>query len=546
MFAIISVLPIAIVIVSMSIFKQKSSMSLFLGWGLAVIFAIFIWNMNITHAITWTVFGFLSAIPVLLVIFGAIFMLNTLLELRFIEKIGNGFRSISNDRRIQILFVAWFFGALLEGAAGFGTPGAIAAPLLVAIGIPTLFAAMALLMANASSTTFGAAGTPTTGGWNSIQDNMVSQYGAETAGEIFFQLNTRAAFATMIVSIILPFLIIASITSKDGRKRGLKDALPILPLCLFSGIIFLIPFWLTSFLSHNIPTLAATIISMPIFLIAVKKGFLVPKEIYRFKDDEIKEITKNENTGVSGLTAWMPYVVVVAFLILTRLPWSPIATWLNPANQMIRIHNIFGQGVNFNFNPFWNPGVMPFIPVTIFVMFFRKTKLETAKKITKKTLLQLKHASIALLFGIALVQIMLNTNFSNISGALGSMTSEIALALTEMFGNTFLAVSPFIGILGSFISGSTTVSNIMFMGLQVEAAQAIGLPIVLILVSQTMGAAAGNMLSINNIIAISATTGYKGKESTIMSSTVVTMLIYTILSIIVFYTLLALGVGWVA
>ena len=547
MYALLAVIPIIVVILTMSVLKQKSSMALFAGWATAILLSLVVWNITPIHATTWTAFGFLSAIPVLFVIFGAIFMLNTLLDLRFVETIGNGFKGISNDRRIQLLIIGWFFASLIEGAAGFGTPGAIAAPLLVALGIPTLFAAMTVLIANAGSTMFGAAGTPTTAGWGAIQESMISQYGLETSEAIFHQLNTRLALTSSLVAIFLPFVIVAAVVARDGRKRGIKDALPMLPLALFAGASFFVPFLISSFLSHNLPTLAGAVISMPLFIFAVKKGFLVPKEVYRFVDDEIPPQTTSEDTGISPIKAWMPYVAIVGILILTRLPWFGLAQWLNPAIAHLRIHNLFGQaGINWNFNPLWNPGVFPFIPLTLLVIFTNKNSGKVLRTVTQKTLAQLKHATIALLFGIALVQIMLNTNFSVPSADLGAMTSEIALALSQMFGHIYLVVSPFIGVLGSFISGSTAVSNIMFMGLQLEAAEALGIPVVLILISQTMGAAAGNMLSINNIVAVSATTGFNGKESTIMGATLVPLLIYTALTVLTLHVFLAIGLSWVA
>lgn len=543
MYAIFSALPIALVIILMSFFKQKASSALLFGWVLAVLLSILIWNMEVVHAAAWTLFGFLSAIGVLLIIFAAIFMLNTLLELRFIETIGNGFSGITQDRRIQIIIIAWFFGAFIEGAAGFGTPQAIAAPLLVGLGVPAFFAAMAALIANAGATIFGAAGTPTTAGWNSIVDSVIYQYGEYTAASIFAELNNRIALTNIFISVFLPFIMIASVTARDGRKRGIKDALPVLPLCIFAGLVYAIPSWFVSFLGPQLPTLAGAIIGMPIFLLIVKLGFLVPKDTYRFIDDKIKESKKVATTGIPLVTAWLPYAIIILVLVITRLPWLGFDSYLNPLNAHVSITSILGfEGINWSFNPLWNPGIFPFIPVTILLLVFRKTEVKVVTKITVKTLKQLKHASVALFFGVALVQIMLNTNFTNPTAGPNAMTSEIALALSSLFGGAYLAVAPFIGILGSFVSGSTTVSNIMFYGLQMEAALALNLPIVISLVAQTMGASAGNMVAINNIVAVSATTGYNGKESTLMVATLIPMVLYALAVAVVLYTFFAIGI----
>ena len=547
MYALLALLPIVLAICLMAFAKQKSSISLLAAWALATILAIFVWNMNPAHAGTWTVFGFLSALPILLIVFSAIFMLNALLELKFIKTIGNGFDGITQDRRVQIIIVAWLFGAFIEGAAGFGTPQAIAAPLLVGLGVPAFFAALAALIANAGPVLFGAAGTPTTAGFDSIAVSLEAEYGVYVTEQIFAQLNYRVSFVNMFIAAFVPFMIIASVTARDGRKRGLKDALNIFPLCLFAGILFVVPAWLLSYLGPQLPTLGGALIAMPIFLFAVKKGFLMPKEVYRFQDDPAHLPTDIEKTGISQITAWSPYAVVVLLLVVTRLPWLGLATYLNPVPAMIRIVGLFGiDGINWNFNPLWNPGVFPFLPVIILYLIFRKTKKETVKKITTKTLKQLKHAVVALSFGVALVQIMRFTNFSDPAGALGAMTTEIARTMANVFGDVYLIVAPFIGILGAFVSGSHTVSNVMFMGLQMETAVFLDLPIVIALVAQATGGCAGNMIAINNVVMSTATTGYTGKESRLMGAAAIPMVIYSLAISLILYILLAMGVSWIA
>lgn len=547
MFALLSILPIIIAILLMSVFKQKSSISLLAGWSVSALLALTVWGLEAHHTVAWTFFGFLQALPILLIIFGAIFLLNALIELKFIKTIGNGFSSISQDRRIQIIIIAWFFGAFIEGAAGFGTPSAIVAPLLVGLGVPTFLAALSSLIANYGPVLFGAVGTPTTAGFSSIADILTEQYGPQITGAIFVQLNIRLAFANMFVASFVPFMMIASVVSRDGRKRKLKDAFATLPLTVVAGMSFTIPAWLTSHIGPQLPSLVGALVGLPIFLLFVKKGILVPKDVYRFQNDPILK-TKDKGTGISLFTAWAPYFVIILLLLLTRLPWFGLSNILNPVapQQMIFIQDILGvQGINWGFNPFWNPGIMPFIPVTLAFLLIRKSSNDIWIKVTKKTVLQLKHASVALFFGVALVQIMLNTNFSNPT-QMYSMTTEVALAVANNFGGVYLFVAPLIGILGSFVSGSHAVSNIMFMGLQMESGYILGLPITLALVAQSSGASIGNMAAINNVVAVVATTGYKGKEGAIISAASIPMFICSFAISIVLYILVAIGIPWVA
>ena len=547
MFSLLAILPIVLAICLMVFAKQKASKSLLLAWILATVFAVFVWGLDIAHAVAWTVFGFLQAIPVLLIVLAAIFMLNALLELGFIKTIGNGFNGITQDRRIQILIIAWFFGAFIEGAAGFGTPQAIAAPLLVGLGVPPFFAALSALIANAGPVAFGAAGVPITGGWGSIAEAVQTQYGAQTAQAMFGQLTFRLAFVNMFAASFVPFMMIASIVARDGRKRGIKDALSIFPLCFLAGLLFAVPSLLISLLGPQLPSLGGALIGMPLFLLAVKTKFLVPEQAYRFQNDPVQEVKKGEGTGVSQIMAWSPYAAIVLILVITRLPWLGVAEWLNPSPAMLSITGLLGfQGINWNFNPLWNPGLFPFLPVTILFLVLRKTKAKVVKKIIAKTLMQLKHAAVALFFGVALVQIMLNTNFTNPTGELGAMTTEIAYAISMLFGGVYLLVAPVIGILGAFVSGSHTVSNIMFYGLQMETAQLLELPVVMALVAQSAGGAMGNMIAIYNVVAVTATTGYTGKESRLMGAAAIPMILYSLVISGILYVLLAIGMAWVA
>ena len=546
MLALFAILPIILAICLMVFAKQKASISLLSAWALALVFAIFVWGLDIAYAGAWTVFGFLQAIPVLLIVFAAVFMLNVLLELQFIKTIGNGFNGITKDRRIQILIIAWFFGAFIEGAAGFGTPQALAAPLLVGLGVPAFFAALSALIANAGPVLFGGAGVTITGGWDSIAETVQAQYGAEMTEMMFAQLSYRLSFVNLFVAAFVPFMMIASIVARDGRGRGIREAIGIFPLCLLAGLLFTVPAWLISFLGPQLPTLGGALIGMPLFLLAVKKDFLVPETVYRFQDDTAEVLEAGAGTGISQMMAWSPYALIVLILVVTRLPWLGAAGWLNPGSAMVSVTGLLGvAGINWNFNPLWNPGVFPFLPVTIFFLILRRPKGGAVKQITLKTLKQLKHAAAALFFGVALVQIMLNTNF-NTAGDLGAMTTEIARSISTIFGDVYLLVAPVIGILGAFVSGSHTVSNIMFFGLQMETAQLLELPVIMALVAQSSGGAMGNMIAIHNVVAVTATTGYTGKESRLMGGAAIPMILYSLAISGILYLLRVIGMVWAA
>jgi len=544
-FAVLSALPIVIAIVLMVGFKKKSGVSLFAAWLTGIILALTVWGMRVGHAGALTVLGFLSAINVVLVVFSAIFLLNAMIKLKFIETIGNGFNGITQDRRIQILIIAWLFGAFIEGAAGFGTPGALAAPLLVGLGVPVFFAALASLMANYPPVTLGAVGIPPTMGFNTVRPGLEAQYGEVMTDAIFSEILTMSSFTNIFVGSFVPFLIIAACVFRDGRKRGLKDAFQIFPLCLFSGLLFTIPTWIISYIGPEIPTLIGSLFALPTFIFAVKKGFLVPKEVYRFQDDPIRLSQDSEGTGISLVTAWSPYVIIAVLLAVTRLPWFPFARFLTHYG-VISVTGLFGfEGINWSWAVLNNPGLFPFLPVALIFLIIGKTPPEAISETLTKTVKQLKNAILALLFGVALVQIMRFTNFSHPGAELEAMTTEIARTLANTFGGVYPLIAPMIGSLGAFISGSHTVSSVMFYGLQLEAAEFLGLPIVLALMGQTLGASIGNMVAIHNAVAISATTGATGSEGKIIAAAFLPFLLCLIAVALMLFLYLALGVRWV-
>ena len=383
MYALLGILPLALAIVMMLVFKKKASFSMLAAWGLSFILAIIFWQLELPVALTYTFAGFLSAIDVIFIIFSAILLLNVLLELRFIETIGNGFNGITQDRRIQILIISWFFGAFIEGAAGFGTPAALAAPLLVGLGVPSFFAALASLIANSTPVLFGAAGTPTTAGFASIAGGLAEVYGDSVAADAFLQLNNRVSMVNIFAGMIVPFMMIAWIVMRDGRKRGIKDAISILPLCLYAGLIYVIPAWLVSFLGPELPTLIGSLVGLALMILTVKRGFLVPKVVYRFMDDPIVEVEGEKKSDIPLWMAWSPYALIAGILVLTRLQFLPFFGMVRHPNVTVVWQSIFGfEGINWSWMPINNPGVFPFIPVALLFLVIRKASMETTLKVT--------------------------------------------------------------------------------------------------------------------------------------------------------------------
>ncbi|HMA86347.1 MAG TPA: L-lactate permease, partial [Desulfosalsimonadaceae bacterium] len=153
-------LPILVALILMVGFRWPATRAMPVAWLVAALTAVFVWQMDVVVVAASTLQGFGSAITVLLIVFGALLILYTLSESGGMETINHGFHGISTDRRVQVIIIALIFEAFLEGAAGFGTPAAIAAPLLLSLGFPALAAVLVALILNTVPVTFGAVGTP--------------------------------------------------------------------------------------------------------------------------------------------------------------------------------------------------------------------------------------------------------------------------------------------------------------------------------------------------------------------------------------------------
>lgn len=509
MYALLSISPIILALTLMLAFRVSSGKSLVAAWIAGCLIAFWAWEMDFMRIAGYSVAGFLRSIDVLLIIFGAILLLNILSKIGIISAIGEGFSKISRDRRIQVLIIAWMFGAFIEGAAGFGTPAALAAPLLVGLGVPPFAAALSALIANSTPVVFGAAGVPSMTGFAIIEPMVYSLGVAPNAYAM--QLYATTALINVSFGVFIPFIIILMLVLLFGEKKSIKPALEILPFALYSGIVFCLPFYfIAAFIGPELPTILSSIIGFALMFVAVKKKWFIPKTVWLFPNDKILQPQIDEQKPkISIARAWAPYGAITAFLIITRLPFFPIKDFLQ--NFTINIVNIFGiDGINFSWRILNNPGLFPFILIALLTAaIYRMSKKELAL-IVKKTANQVTNAAIALAAGIALVQIMTHTHY-NASG-LDSMVTVVAKTLGDVFGGNYPLVAPFVGLLGGFVSGSNTVSNVLFASLQFDTALKIGLPTLLIVSQQFVGGAVGSMISVNNVVAACATTGAKGKE----------------------------------
>jgi lactate permease len=295
---------------------------------------LFAWDMSFNRVLASTLQGLLITLGLLWIIFGAILLLNTLKHSGGITAIRAGFATISPDRRIQAIIIAWLFGCFIEGASGFGTPAAIAAPLLVAIGFPAMAAVLMGMLVQSTPVSFGAVGTPIIVGVNTGLDSatigaQLLEQGSSWAQ--FLQLITsEVAIVHAIVGTVMPLVMAMMLTRFFGREKSWKAGLQVLPFAIFAGLAFTVPYALTGvFLGPEFPSLAGGLIGLAVVTSAARCGFLAPKTTWDFApakdwpsewlgtvEMKLEQITAKP---MSALRAWLPYVLVGAVLVISRV-----------------------------------------------------------------------------------------------------------------------------------------------------------------------------------------------------------------------------------
>jgi lactate permease len=544
MLAVLASIPIILTIVLMVGFNWPAKKVMPVAWGVAVLIAALKWGVSFQWLAGATIFGGLSAFNILIIVFGAILLMNTLKNSGAIKAINKTFYGISPDRRVQAIIIAFLFGAFIEGAAGFGTPAALAGPLLVGLGFPPLAAAMLALVGNSTPVSFGAVGTPILGGVSSILGSPEILSKIEAAGftgpTFLHNVGIWAGLPHAIMGTFMPLIIVCMMTKLFGEKRSFKEGLEIAPFAIFAGLSFVIPYIFIAFVfGPELPSLASGLIAIAVVVTATKKGFLQPKTPWDFANKskwdsswlgatEAAVTVEDDKKEVSSFMAWLPYILVSLILVVTRIPALGLKSILTSPTFTIFWKGILGTKLNYSLQYLYLPGTIAFILVSIITIFMHKMSKENVKETWKTSLKQVIPAAIALGFAIAMVQVML-TSGNNTTGQVGMMVA-LSNVTADIFQGVWPIFAPFIGILGAFMSGSNTTSNILFSGFQFGVADQIGMSRLIIVGLQVVGGAAGNMICIHNVVAACTTVGVLGKEGKVIRTNVIPCFLYALVA----------------
>lgn len=486
--ALIALIPIAVVLVLMLAASWPAVRAGVAGLIVALVLAVFLFPfesvpggivVGVAGAFAEAVF---TALTILWIILPALAIYRLQTETGAVDALRSGLSELSSDPRLTALVVAWFFALLLEGAAGFGTSAALAAPFLVAIGMGPVAAVTAAMIGHILGVTFGAVGAPVV--------PMVVASGLEPL-EISSTMAVQASVVGWVIPVIVAILIARAYPDQSPQSLPTRMALGV-----GTAVAFLVPYLaIATFVGPELPTLAGAIVGGAVVIVLIR----------RWSRGHPADITDlGSAAGMSLARAMAPYLILVALVLVTRL-----VPPLRDALQGIDLAWTAADGTfSGSFQPFYHPGTMLFVSFVLGALVQRAKGGQLRESLVGagRTLIPVGAALMAML-GLARVMVH------------AGMVDAIAAGAADALGGAWPLLAPSVGALGTFVTGSATASNVLFSELQVATAEAIGADVATMLGAQGLGAALGNAIAPHNLIAAAAIVALAGRENEILRRT---------------------------
>lgn len=538
--SLVALTPIAIVGFLLVGLRWPAKYAMPVGFAVVVGIAAFVWRVEPVVIAASSIEGLVLAIGLLYIVFGALLLLGTLSGSGALATIRATFTDISPDRRVQAVIIGWLFGSFIEGASGFGTPAAVVAPLLLALGFPAMAAVLVGLVIQSTPVTFGAVGTPilvgvTDGlGGSPAVEERASALGLSMPDYIA-SIALDAAVVHALIGTLLPLMLVCLLTGFFGaadrpRAARFADGLGVWKFALFSALAMTVPYVVVAaLLGPEFPSLLGGLAGLAVVVTAARRGLFLPKQPWDFAPRESWlpgwTGTVTPETSVAGrrmhpARAWAPYLLVAALLVLTRTV-TPLTDFLTGLS--LDFDAILGTGIDESLQPFYLPGFVFIVASVSAYALHRMNRAQIAAS-WKVAARQLAGTAVALLFALPLVRVFINSG-DNSSG-FESMPLTLADGAASAVGDAWPVLTPWIGALGAFVAGSNTVSNLMFSLFQFSTAEQIGVAPERIVAGQAVGGAAGNMITVHNVVAASATVGLLGREGETIRKTIIPMIYY--------------------
>ena len=494
--ACIALIPILYLFWALAIQKMKGYVAGLTTLLVAALSATFFFKIPVAMTLMISSYGAVYGfMPIGWIILTAVFLYKITVKTGQFEIIRSSIVAITDDRRLQAILIAFCFGAFLEGSAGFGAPVVITAALLIGLGFKPLYAAGLCLIANTAPVAFGSIGIPIT-----------------TYGNFGYDVPTISATVGRqlpFVSIIIPFYLVFIMV-------GWKKTKEVLPAILVSGGTFAVVQFLSSnFLGPELPDILSSLVSMIVLTIFLR--FWKPKNVYHFENEKQTERNTQNYTGSQILKAWSPYIILTVLVTLWGLPQikailnDRTLTWIQGVPAVMgHLFNAAGAPTTLQFNiPFLGlAGTAVFIAAIISNFILKLPWIDFAKSMGE-TFKEIAWPLVTIMSVLAL------SNIANYTGMMLALAATLAKS-----GAIFPFLSPVLGWLGVFITGSDTAANNLFGPLQYETASSVSMDPVLALASNASGGVTGKMISPQSIAVACAAVGLAGKESDLFRFTI--------------------------
>lgn len=485
MMFLLALSPILWLVLALSVIKMSAWKACIIALIISLAAGMQIWGMQSNYAVEAVLEGVaLACWPILLVIVAAIFTYNLTLHTKAMDTIKDMLTSVSHDKRVLILLIAWGFGGFLEGMAGFGTAVAVPAGMLAGIGINPILSVSVCLIANSVPTAYGSIGIP-----------LVTLANVTAMDPV--QLATFTSIQLGVLTLLCPWLIV--ITSGGGMK-GLRG---MTMMCLGAGLAFFVPeLALSMFVGPELAVVAGAILTMGTIVFIAKK-FPVNDEDFAMPSQSAASVST-----AKGLNACLPFILIFIFLLFTSKLVPPINEFLMQFKSAVPIYTGEG-GAPYTFVWVNTPGVL--ILLAAFIAGSKQgAGFGEMFALLGRTINGLKFTMITIIAVIATAKVM----------GYSGMTNQIADTAVAFTGSTYPAIAAFLGSVGTYITGSATSSCVLFGKLQVMASQAIGASEAgqaWVAAANATGACAGKMISPLTIAIGSAAIGVKGADSQLLA-----------------------------
>lgn len=480
---------------------------------------------NETNATVLT--GLLTALTPIMIIWGAILLFTIMERSGCLDVIRSWLNNVTPNRVAQLMIIGWAFSFMIEGASGFGTPAALAAPLLVGLGFEPIKVAVLCLIMNSVPVSFGAVGTPTWFGFGQL---------GLSEGEIA-AIGWKTALMHGAAALVIPVLALRFVVPWQEVRRNLVYVY----LSILSCVI---PYILIALYSYEFPALAAGFIGFILSILIARMGWGL-----HVSGDEAPTGWKEgmAHGPAALLRALFPLWGSVLLLVVTRIGDLGIKGFLNDSTPRVRwdigtlgdlaasasgvisLNNIFGSGLSWSFKSLYIPAIIPFLIIALLTALWCRMRPRAAWDSARTSTGMMKKPVISLGGALVLVTLLMAGGNSSCAHIIGEAAAELA-------GGAWFYCAPYLGALGSFFAGSNTVSNLTFGGIQQSVAQTLGLDLTTILALQSVGGAMGNMVCINNIVAVGSILGLMsvaGYEGRVIKSTFLPMVLYGIIALLV-------------